>query len=153
MRGAGGIGAGWTGSAVGKALLLPAWPSDLEQATAAGAWSWESVSPAARCPEGNYLPSGTNLILLSFSLPVLGHQPVLASRCLPPPLMPGEPAVRAGGPHPSLWEQHPPAVSQAFFLDAGSQHEELRPWQRSPAHHRAAEMGWVASWAPLHLVL
>lgn len=122
LRGAGGIGAGRTGSAVRKALLLPAWPSDLGQAAAAGAWSWESVSPAARCPDGNYLPPGTNLILLSLSLPVLGHQPVLASRCLPPPLMPGEPAASprpfplgaaaSPFPHPSLWEQRPPTTRQ-----------------------------------------
>lgn len=105
-------GAGQMGLAVREALLLPAWPSDLGQATATGAWSWESVSPAARCPEGNYLPPGTYLILLSLSLPMLGHLPILASRCLPPPLMPGEPAVRVGSPHPSLWEQQPPATGQ-----------------------------------------
>lgn len=53
LRGAGGIGAGQMGLAVREALLLPAWPSDLGQATAAGAWSWESIGVTS-CP----LPRG-----------------------------------------------------------------------------------------------
>lgn len=145
LRGAGGIGAGRMGSTVRKSSLLPAWPSDLGQATAAGGWSWESVSPAARCSEGNYLPPGTNLILLSLSLPVLGHQPVLASRCLPPPLMPGAPAVRAEGPHPSLWEQQPPTTGQ---LRWDGRHPGLRStWSSSRPPRFFPPPGQRPSWS------
>ena len=120
------IGAEQTGLAVREALLLPAWPSDLGQATAAGAWSWESVSPAARCPEGNYLPLGTNLILLSLTAYAW-------------------PSARSGF-------QVPPSSPDAWGACSQGGESSPFPLGAAAAHHRAADMGPGASWAPLLLV-
>lgn len=126
LRRAGGIGAGQTGLAVREALLLPAWPSDLGQATAAVPWSWESVSPAARCPEGNYLPPGTNLILLSLTAYAW-------------------PSARSGF-------QVPPSSPDAWGACSQGGESSPFPLGAAAARHRAADMGPGASWAPLLLV-